>query len=134
MSTPIPLPPAARLSLVDRAVGLTAVGAARLIALTPPVVLMRLLRLLRTGARPATYREAARAREIVTSVSIMCAGEGCVQRSIATVVISRLRGSWPIWRSGVRHDPFRAHAWVEAEGHPVEEPETTTGYTPILSV
>lgn len=92
-----------------------------------------MLHLLARKARPATYDEALAARSRVVAVSLLCAGDGCLPRSIATALLCRSHGSWPTWRSGVRTNPFYAHAWVEAEGRPVGEPRARS-FTPILTV
>ncbi|MEU1628823.1 lasso peptide biosynthesis B2 protein [Streptomyces sp. NPDC020096] len=111
-----------------------AVAAARLIARLPPRRIRTVLRLLRRGAKPADYAETLRARQDVTAISTLCAGRYCLQRSLATALLCRLAGSWPTWCSGVRTSPFAAHAWVEAEGRPVGEPEDTTTYRTVISV
>ena len=82
-----------------------------------------MLRTLRRGARPATYRDAKVARDDVVAVSLRCAArEGCVPRSLATVLLCRASGVWPTWCVGVRRvPPFGAHAWVEADGEAVGE-------------
>lgn len=74
------------------------------------------------GARPSTREQAEAVRAEVCGVSERCAGEGCLQRSIATVLLCRLDGHAPNWCSGYRTGPFVAHAWVEADGMPVSEP------------
>ncbi|MGW0515729.1 lasso peptide biosynthesis B2 protein [Crossiella sp. NPDC003009] len=117
-----------------RALPLLAVGAGHLIGRLTPRRIRRVLGLLARGARPATYEEASRARRTVTSVSVRCAGEGCLPRSIATALLCRVRGSWPTWQAGVRTIPFQAHAWVEAEGRPVAEPLATTQLRSLVAV
>ncbi|MFD0392113.1 lasso peptide biosynthesis B2 protein [Streptomyces nogalater] len=102
-----------------------AVGAARLLTRRPPRDVRRVLTRLSRGARPATYDEAAAARAAVLRVSVMCAGDGCLQRSVAIALLCRWHGAWPTWRVGVRTMPFRAHAWVEAE-----EPRSGKAATP----
>jgi hypothetical protein len=100
-----------------------AICGARLLATQPPRRIRRVLGWLRHGARPATYEEAKMARDTVTAVSLTCAArEGCLPRSLATILLCRWRGAWPTWCVGVRRvPPFGAHAWVEADGVPVEE-------------
>lgn len=100
-----------------------AVGLARLLATQSPGRIRRVLQRLRVGARPATYEQAKKARDDVVAVSLLCAArEGCVPRSLATVLICRAAGAWPAWCVGARRvPPFGAHAWVEAEGSPVDE-------------
>ncbi|MFG3114262.1 lasso peptide biosynthesis B2 protein [Streptomyces sp. NPDC048197] len=110
------------------------VAAARLLAKANPARLRRILEFARRGARPATADQALAAREAVVSVSLRCAGQGCLQRSLATALLCRLRGAWPTWCTGVRTHPFAAHAWVEAEGHPVGEPHPKGHFKPLIAV
>jgi hypothetical protein len=100
-----------------------AVGAARLLATQSPRRIRAVLGWLRRGARPATFEQAKAARDGVVAVSLVCAArEGCVARSLATVLLCRARGTWPTWCVGARRvPPFAAHAWVEAEGVAVDE-------------
>lgn len=99
------------------------VGAARLLSTQPPRRIRKVLSWLRRGARQASFDETKAARDTVVAVSLACAGpEGCLPRSLATVLLCRLRGQWPAWCVGARRiPPFGAHAWVEAEGVPVGE-------------
>jgi len=99
------------------------VGAARLLATQPPRRIRAVLGRLRRGARPATLEQAKAARDAVVAVSLACAArEGCVPRSLATILLCRLKGRWPTWCVGARRlPPFAAHAWVEAEGVMVGE-------------
>jgi hypothetical protein len=102
---------------------LIAVGAARLLATRSPRQIRRALGWLHRGTRPATFDQAKAARDAVVAVSLICAGrEGCLARSLATVLLCRLHGQWPTWCLGARRiPPFGAHAWVEVEGIPVGE-------------
>jgi Transglutaminase-like superfamily len=99
------------------------VGAARLLATQSPRRIRKLLGWLRRGAQPATFEQAKAARDTVVAVSLTCAGrKGCLPRSLATILLCRLRGRWPTWCVGARRiPPFGAHAWVEADGVPVDE-------------
>lgn len=100
-----------------------AVAVARLLARRSPRQIRQVLGRLRTGSAPATRGQARAARDDVVAVSLVCAApEGCLARSLATVLLCRVEGSWPTWCVGVRrHPPFGAHSWVEAEGAPVGE-------------
>lgn len=100
-----------------------AVGVARLLARQSPRRIRTVLSWLRRGAQPATFEQAKAARDAVVAVSLVCAGrEGCLPRSLATVLLCRLRGQWPTWCVGARKlAPFGAHAWVEVQGGPVGE-------------
>jgi hypothetical protein len=109
--------------LPRRVVTYVAVGAARLLAAQPPRRIRTVLGLLRRGAKPATIDQAKAARDTVVAVSLTCAArEGCVPRSLATILLCRLGGGWPTWCVGARRvPPFAAHAWVEADGIMVGE-------------
>ncbi|MEU7042814.1 lasso peptide biosynthesis B2 protein [Streptomyces varsoviensis] len=111
-----------------------AVGLARLLAHLPPRRLRAILRAARWGATPADYATALRARQDVTAVSVLCSGRYCLQRSLATALLCRLGGVWPTWCTGVRTPPFAAHAWVEADGLRVGEPEEAATYRTLLAV
>jgi hypothetical protein len=117
-------------TLPRRIVTYLTVGAARLLATQSPRRIRTVLRWLRRGARPATFEQAKAARDAVVAVSLVCAvREGCVPRSLATVLLCRLRGHWPTWCVGVRRlPPFAAHAWVEADGVMVGEDEYPPDY------
>ncbi|WP_221761248.1 lasso peptide biosynthesis B2 protein [Kibdelosporangium aridum] len=74
--------------------------------------------------RPATYEQAKAARDDVVAVSMICgAREGCVPRSLATVLLCRLyHDTTPTWCVGCRRvPPFGAHAWVQADDIAVDE-------------
>jgi hypothetical protein len=109
--------------LLRRTVAHLAVGAARLLATQSPRRIRTVLGWLRRGARPATFEQAKAARATVMAVSLTCAArEGCLARSLATVLLCRLAGQWPTWCVGARRlPPFAAHAWVEADGIMVGE-------------
>lgn len=99
-----------------------------------PTRLVSVLTFVRRHAKPATTGAVLIARRSIESMSVRCAGEGCLQRSIAIALFCRLEGQWPDWKAGVRVEPFRAHAWVEAEGAPVGETAEVTDFSETLSV
>ena len=83
--------------LPRRAVAYAVVGAARLLASQPPGRIRAVLGQLHRGARPATFDQAKAARDTVVAVSLHCAArEGCLARSLATVLLCRLvgHGAW----------------------------------------
>ncbi|OZM73023.1 hypothetical protein CFN78_12395 [Amycolatopsis antarctica] len=121
MSAPITVEAATRAPAHLRLGALVAVGIARVLARQSPRRLRRALERASRGGRPATADEALRARNAVVSVSMRCRGHWCLQRSIATALLCRSGGSWPQWCSGVRVQPFLAHAWVAVDGVPVGE-------------
>ena len=113
-----------------------AVGGARLLATRSPRRIRAVLGWLRNGARPVTFDQAKVARDAVVAVSLVCAArEGCLARSLATVLLCRLRGRWPTWCVGARRlPPFAAHAWVEADGIMVGEDYPPDYFRTLLSV
>lgn len=134
MSVPSVFRERPRLPLHRRPLPLLAVGAAHLIGRLSPLRIRRILTACSRGARPSTYAEAARARTDVVAVSVRCAGQGCLPRSIATALLCRARGTWPTWRTGMRTVPMVAHAWVEAEGRPVDDLPMTPGIPPLITI
>ncbi|GAA2209724.1 hypothetical protein GCM10009850_051830 [Nonomuraea monospora] len=132
MSVPMTPAPRTRLPWWRRPPALAAVGAAHLIGRLPPARIRAVLELARRGAPPATASQAKAARDAVMAVSLSCAGEGCLPRSIATALLCRMRGSWPTWCAGVRVHPFAAHAWVEAGNRPVDEPPASYHRTIVV--
>ncbi|WP_353507184.1 lasso peptide biosynthesis B2 protein [Gordonia sp. ABSL11-1] len=122
--------------LRERIVARVAVFIALRLARCNPKRIQRVLHVVRIGAKPANYAQTSRARAVVTSTSLACAGrEGCLPRSIATVLLTRVHGVVPVWVVGVRATPpFGAHAWVQAEGRDVGEPHPPGYYAPLLTV
>jgi len=134
MTTPVTAEESLRLPWHGQVGPRLAVGLARLLVMLPPARLQRVLQVLSKGTVPAGYARAARAREAAVSVSARCAGLGCLQRSVATVLICRARGRWADWCTGFRTLPFAAHAWVEAGGVPVGEPGELGVFRTVLAV
>lgn len=134
MSAPMALADRDRLPLHRRVMPWLAVVVARLLARAKPARVRAVLEFARRGARPATAEQALAARRAVVAVSLRCAGQACLQRSIAAALLCRSRGVWPTWCTGVRTSPFEAHAWIEVAGEPVGEPYPAGHYRPLLSV
>ncbi|WDI22863.1 lasso peptide biosynthesis B2 protein [Streptomyces enissocaesilis] len=105
------------LRITARCAVVVAFGLARL----SPGGLRQVLRFISARARPAGHEQALRARKAVVAASVRCAGPWCLPRSIATALLCRVGGTWPDWHTGVCVEPFRAHAWVVADGQPVGE-------------
>ncbi|MEU9986999.1 lasso peptide biosynthesis B2 protein [Streptomyces sp. NPDC048045] len=134
MSAPLTLSAKDHVPLRDRLAARLAVAVARPLAALPAGRLRRLLCVVRRGASPATPAQALAARQAVVAVSTRCAGQNCLQRSVATALMCRTRSAWPVWCVGVRTQPFRAHAWVEVDGLPVGEPHAPGYYHLMLAV
>ncbi|APU13608.1 MULTISPECIES: lasso peptide biosynthesis B2 protein [Actinoalloteichus] len=134
MTMPVMLEPSVRVSWRRRLVARFAVAAAWPLIRLSPRRLRSVLRVLRRGARPSTAEQVLAARDAVVSVSVRCAGQGCLQRSVAVVLLARLGGRWADWCTGVCIEPFRAHAWVEVDGTPIGERNDIKAYRTVMSV
>lgn len=111
-----------------------AVAVARPLSMLPPHLLCRVLVLLVKGTRPPIAAAVLSWRDAVNTVSRRCAGEGCLQRSVAVVLLGRFHGAPPAWKTGFRPNPFVAHAWVEVNGVPIGEPEAVAHFHTVLAV
>ncbi|MER7481933.1 lasso peptide biosynthesis B2 protein [Streptomyces sp. NPDC126510] len=123
MTTPSALERPTGVPLARRMAARLVLLPAVVLASLPPRRLRTVLGVLRRGAAPASTGQAQSARDAMCAVSLRCAGpKGCLPRSLGAALLCRLGGTWPTWCTGVRvTPPFTAHAWVEAEGHPVGE-------------
>ncbi|MBT2397975.1 lasso peptide biosynthesis B2 protein [Streptomyces sp. ISL-100] len=128
MSIPMAIPPRIeRPPLLDRfmAVGTLAL-ATMLVEATP-------LRATLTVARVAKRctRRRASASEAVRTVAardwasrFFPSRAACLEMSLAAFLDSALHGRSVDWCIGCRFDPCESHAWIEACGRPVGEPNT----------
>ncbi|MFD6329567.1 lasso peptide biosynthesis B2 protein [Streptomyces niveus] len=87
--------------------------------------------------RPATHAQAEQALAAVRRVSRRYPGRvACLELSLAATVRLALAGLGAQWCLGSADDPYRFHAWIEAEGRPVTSPSEgeLTGFRKVLSV
>ncbi|SDI37890.1 Transglutaminase-like superfamily protein [Sinosporangium album] len=131
-----PIMPQRRIGLARRYAILArvAVWVARPLSMLPPHLLCRILTLLVKGTRPPIAADVLSWRDAVNSVSRRCAGEGCLQRSVAVMLMGRFHGAPPAWKTGFRPNPFVAHAWVEVGGVPIGEPKAVAHFHAVLAV
>ncbi|AHH96971.1 lasso peptide biosynthesis B2 protein [Kutzneria albida] len=137
MTTPMELsPPPAQQPIALRVQALLAVALARTLARRSPARIRAVLDKTSLGARPATHAEALRAFNAVMAVSRRCRGpRGCLPRSIATALLCRAWGCWPVWIVGIRRiGPFAGHAWIEAQGELVGEMHPDGYFLPMVQV
>lgn len=123
-----------RLRLRHAILARVAASIARPLSMMPPGLLRRTLALVVKGTRRPAAADVLAWRDAVNSVSRRCAGDGCLQRSVAVVLLGRFHGAAPAWKTGFRPDPFTAHAWVEVDGVPIGEPEAVRHFHAVLSV
>jgi hypothetical protein len=91
----------------------------------------------RLARRPATSGEGAAVVAAVDWAARRYPGRAaCLEQSLAAVLLAAARG-WRLgWCLGAVPDPYRFHAWVEAEGRPVpalDDPRAPSGYTRVFS-
>jgi hypothetical protein len=91
----------------------------------------------RLGRRPAAPGEAAAVVAAVGWAARRYPGRAaCLEQSLAAVLLATARGARLDWCLGALTDPYRFHAWVEAEGRPVPalgDPGTRLGYVRIFT-
>lgn len=88
--------------------------------------------------RPADSGEAAVAVAAVSWAVRRYPGRAaCLERSLAAVLLAAASRRRLDWCLGAVADPYRFHAWVETEGHPVsawDDPSSPFGYIRLISV
>ncbi|WP_236700605.1 lasso peptide biosynthesis B2 protein [Allosalinactinospora lopnorensis] len=125
MSTHMPLPaaPDRRLRHRDRLADLFGFAIAILLLRFPVKYSVAIVGKLRQGApKPATLNEAAAAVAASRTAAHWFPGRAaCLETSLAAVIAALLLRRSLGWCIGARLMPYAAHAWVEAQGHPVGE-------------
>lgn len=134
MSSPIYMEKRTLLSLRERWCARIGTSVAFWLVKLKPGMLVRVLKSIAVTHGEADYSEVERIRTSINSVSARCAGNGCLQRSVAAMIIARMKGIPLAWRSGFRINPFIAHAWVEVDGRPVGETMDLTSFHISLAV
>ncbi|QUX29509.1 lasso peptide biosynthesis B2 protein [Nocardiopsis akebiae] len=96
---------------------------------------VRLVRALRDCGRTATLPEAENAVHAVRRFGLFSPVRvACLEESVAAALAPALLGRGVRWCHGVIADPIRLHAWIEAEGRPVAEPDSTRRCTALLTI
>jgi hypothetical protein len=136
LASGIVLPDATTVRSVGIARLLVVTLAARALCRASPATIRAILSRLAAGTQPATYPEAESAVLAVSQFSKTAAGHyGCLQRSVGACLLLRLDRKWPHWCVGVpTKPPFRAHAWIEADGHIVADLGALHSYSRLISV
>ncbi|MFF3484196.1 lasso peptide biosynthesis B2 protein [Streptomyces sp. NPDC002701] len=136
MTTPSALERPTGVPLARRLAARIVLVPALVLSLLPPRRIRAVLERARRGARPATAAQAKNARDAMCAVSLRCAGpKGCLPRSLGAALLCRMTGVWPTWCTGVRVvPPFTAHAWIEADGRPVDEGVPDDYFTRLITV
>ncbi|WP_454860785.1 lasso peptide biosynthesis B2 protein [Promicromonospora soli] len=98
-------------------------------------------------ALAATRHLNGRAREVATSdeaLAVVRAARlaaawwpgraACLEISLTATWLAALRGRALGWCHGVQVHPYTFHAWVEADGVPVDEPATTSLFLRTMTI
>ncbi|MFI6577592.1 lasso peptide biosynthesis B2 protein [Nocardiopsis sp. NPDC050513] len=96
----------------------------------------RMVRLACVGRRfpPATDAQAQHVVHAVRRISALFPARwACLEQSVTAALLLAMVGRRAEWRHGVATDPVRLHAWIEADGYPVEEEPGIDAYTPIYT-
>ncbi|MGH3569138.1 MAG: lasso peptide biosynthesis B2 protein [Pseudonocardia sp.] len=90
----------------------------------------------RCTARPASVAEAEAAVAAVRAATRRYPGRAaCLERSLATVLLTGLHRRRVSWCVGARLLPYAGHAWIEVDSHPVGEPAAPDRpYLPLFRV
>ena len=128
----IPLQPEAitRANFHDRLIALIAIIIGRRMERQRIGEFCRRLEMWSERYPPADTGMAERYRNAVCAVSRRCRSQqGCLLRSLSTAAACRISRRSVTWCTGFTDRPFRAHAWVEANGTPIGEPDAVRRYT-----
>ncbi|MEU3025973.1 lasso peptide biosynthesis B2 protein [Nocardiopsis alba] len=92
-------------------------------------------RVSRWTHRPATSQQAERAVHAVRRLGAFSpVRTACLEESVAGTVALALTGHGVRWRHGVMADPILLHAWIETDGDPVAEPDSTRKCAVLLTL
>lgn len=98
----------------------------------------RILAVIRAATRPTRPASRAEAAFAVRAVRLLAravpARIACLEESTAAMLALAIAGRRAEWCQGAASDPVRLHAWVHVAGQPVEEPDSTGRYVPVISI
>ncbi|WP_435109546.1 lasso peptide biosynthesis B2 protein [Nocardiopsis synnemataformans] len=89
----------------------------------------------RWSRKPATRQQAEHAIHAVRRLGTFSpVRTACLEESVAATLALALIGRRGRWCHGVMADPILLHAWIEAEGEPVAEPDSTRKCAVLLEL
>lgn len=94
--------------------------ATRVLGLRRTLALVRRVRL--RGPSDETSVVSTTAHRVAVAAAFYPRRALCLEQSIALYILLRRRGARAELKLGVRPRPFYAHAWVELDGQPINEP------------
>ena len=123
MSSLMAAPSAGKITTRQQLIGTVSLLSAYLLLQLPFRIVVRTVALLDRGAVRASAADGQLAVAVVRNAARWFPGRAaCLETSLGAVLAARLHGRRLDWCIGARQLPYAAHAWVEAEGQPIDEP------------
>ena len=134
MSSPVRMEQRTKLSVKNKITALFCANVSFFLIKLPPKKLSEVIEKLSKNTRKALPKEVESWRTPINSINVRCAGNGCLQRSVAVMLRGIIARRTPDWVSGFQVSPFIAHAWVEVDGIPIGEEMDLSNFQKILFV
>lgn len=134
MSSPVRMEQRTKLSVKNKITALFCANVSFFLIKLPPKKLSEVIEKLIKNTRKALPKEVESWRTSINSINVRCAGNGCLQRSVAVMLRGIIARRTPDWVSGFQVSPFIAHAWVEVDGIPIGEEMDLSNFQKILFV
>ena len=134
MSSPVRMEQRTKLSVKNKITALFCANVSFFLIKLPPKKLSEVIEKLSKNTRKALPKEVESWRTSIKSINVRCAGNGCLQRSVAVMLRGIIARRTPDWVSGFQVSPFIAHAWVEVDGIPIGEEMDLSNFQKILFV
>lgn len=134
MSSPVRMEQRTKLSVKNKIIALFCANVSFFLIKLPPKKLSEIIEKLSKNTRKALPKEVESWRTSINSINVRCAGNGCLQRSVAVMLRGIIARRTPDWVSGFQVSPFIAHAWVEVDGIPIGEEMDLSNFQKILFV
>ena len=134
MSSPVRMEQRTKLSVKNKITALFCANVSFFLIKLPPKKLSEVIEKLSKNTRKALPKEVESWRTSINSINVRCAGNVCLQRSVAVMLRGIIARRTPDWVSGFQVSPFIAHAWVEVDGIPIGEEMDLSNFQKILFV
>ena len=134
MSSPVRMEQRTKLSVKNKITALFCANVSFFLIKLPPKKLSEVIEKLSKNTRKALPKEVESWRTSINSINVRCAGNGCLQRSVAVMLRGIIARRTPDWVSGFQVSPFIVHAWVEVDGIPIGEEMDLSNFQKILFV
>ena len=134
MSSPVRMEKRTKLSFKNKITAFFCANVSFFLIRLPPKKLSKIIEKLSKRTQSATPAEVEQWSTYINSINVRCAGNGCLQRSVAVMLWGIIARRTPDWISGFQVSPFIAHAWVEIDGKPIGEEIDLSKFQKIIFV